>query len=103
MITELIEKLNNEKIHQTCFFEDQEELQDFLDNWLEVENELDVDKHRWYELSTSVFTDKETKTKYIGICHITNQYSEQSSYEDHYHHYKFFEMEPVQTITYKRK
>lgn len=102
MITELIEKLNNEKIHQTSWWDEQEELESFLGDWQEMRGRLDVDKHRWYELCTLVFKHKE-QDLYIGMTSICDVFSEQMSYRDCYHHYKFFEMKPVQTITYKRK
>lgn len=102
MIQELIEKLNNQKILQTDFYEDQEELQEFFENWIKIESGLDIETHRWYELSTTVFKHKSSDS-YIGMEHITNIFSEQMGLIDCYIHYEFFEMEPIQTITYKRK
>ena len=100
-ITELIKELNEKQILQTHSINDQKELE-FLDDWYEADSGLDIEKHRWYELSTSVFTN-ENKESYLGIRHISNQYSQRSSYDDHYHHYEFFEMIPEQTITYIKK
>lgn len=102
MIQELIEKLNSEKIHQTTGWDEQEDLYNFLEDWEAVKYGLDVDKHRWYELCTTVFKHKE-QDLYLGMTSINDVFSENMSYEDVYHHYEFFEMEPMQIITYKRK
>lgn len=66
----------------------------------EVERDLDVDKHRWYETSVSVF---ETEQGYIGVRSVTDLFSEMSDISDICWTLRFFEMEEVQTITYIKK
>ena len=65
-----------------------------------VANELDVDKHRWYELSTTIVT---FMLGTFGVEHISNLYSESSSCSDICHTLEFFEVEEVVTTIYKRK
>jgi len=106
---EFIEHLNSLKIVQTGPWEESipTDIWDkyFEDFYMDLDEGLDVDKHRWYELSTSVLEFENGflghKGEFIlGIRHISNLYSEESSYEDMCHHLEFFEMEPIKTITY---
>ena len=64
-----------------------------------VAEELDVDKHRHYELSTDVYhVDLDM---YLGVRWVSQMYSEMS---DHYGigiHAKFFEMKREEVKTYK--
>lgn len=98
---ELIEKLNNLNIIQKNYdFEEDlpEEMSQYFTKPLV--QELDVDKHRWYETGISVW---ETKEGLLGVRSVTNLYSEQSDYGDISWKLRFFEMEPIETITYKIK
>lgn len=72
----------------------------FKDNYKEVTSELDVDKHRHYEKSTSVI---KIYGKFMGIRHISDLYSEQSCCEDCYINLSFFEMEEVKITSYIKK
>lgn len=98
---EIIEKLNNLKITQESieFLEDLPE--DIYEKYFEsttiVENVLDVEKHRWYETSISVYKLPEG---FLGVRSITDVVGENNSVEDMFHRLKFFEMEPIQTTTY---
>jgi hypothetical protein len=65
-----------------------------------VATELEIDKHRWYETSVSVW---ETEKGLLGVRSITNIYSESSSVEEMYWELRFFEMESFATISYKVK
>lgn len=67
----------------------------------EIKSNLDVDKHRHYETSITVFQTKEGE--FFGCRHISNVYSEASMVEDCYWYLKWFEMEEVKTVTYKIK
>lgn len=95
---ELIEKLNKEQITQMSidFFEDGTIYKD-LSGFTLVTDNLNIDTHRWYELSTTVIKRGED---FIGIRHISNIFSEEMDCDDVCHHLEFFEMKPVQTITY---
>jgi len=61
---------------------------------------LDVNKRRWYELSTTIVT---FMLGTFGVRHINQLYSESSSCSDIYHTLEFFEVEEVVTTTYRRK
>jgi hypothetical protein len=65
-----------------------------------VKSGLEVDTHRWYELSVTVI---EIYGRYLGIRHISNLFSESSSVIDIYHHLEFFEMVPVTVVSYTVK
>lgn len=101
---ELVEYLNNLKILQISCWEEciPEDIWNkyFKDKHTIKEESLNIDKHRWYELSTEVI---KINNGFIGVRYISNLYSEQSSYEDMYHTLKFFEMEEVPSVTYKNK
>lgn len=62
-----------------------------------VASELDVDKHRWYETSFSVY---EIYGRFLGVRSVSNLYSESSSVEDICWTHYFAEMEAVQTVSY---
>lgn len=98
----IINELNNLKILQKSidFIEDIPE--DIYNNYFHklVQDELFIDKHRWYELSISVY---EYNDLYIGVKHISNVYSEKSSVDDMYHTLHFYEMEPIQVTTFNFK
>lgn len=105
LFDELLSKLNEAKILQysswdECIPEEIWSKHFQLSKWKIVDSELDIDKHRWYELSTQVV---EIYGRYLGVRAITQMYSESSSISDIYHHLQFFEMKPVQTITYVKK
>lgn len=99
----LIKKLNDLKIIQESYDFVEDLPSDIQEKYFPAGSlacELDIDKHRWYETSISVW---ETELGLIGVRAITNLYSENSSYSDIYYTLKFFEMEPIETITYKIK
>ena len=105
---ELIQQLNDLKIVQKSidFLEDlpQDVYERFFEG-NEVDSLLDVDKHRWYETSISVFRidDAPISPSYLGVCSITDVVGENNCVEDMYHTLEFFEMEPIITTTYKIK
>ena len=105
---EIVKQLNNLKIVQKSidFLEDLP--QDIYERFFEgneVDGELDVDKHRWYETSVSVFRidDAPISPSYLGVRSVTDLFSEQSSVSDMFYTLEFFEMEPIITTTYKIK
>jgi len=69
----------------------------FKDRHYIVAENMDVDKHRSYELSTTVV---EIQDGFIGICSVTTCYSEESNIEDMNHYLKFFRMRRVNQPTY---
>ena len=57
---------------------------------------LDIEKHRWYETSVSVF---ETELGIFGIRHVHKTYSEEMSVSDIYWQYEFFKMNKTEVVT----
>lgn len=98
---EIIKELNDLKILQTSgdFLEDLPE--DIYEKYFKdlVDENLSVDKHRWYETSISVYKISEG---FIGVQSITDTFSEQSEISDMFHHLRFFEMKEVTKITYEK-
>jgi hypothetical protein len=99
---QIIKELNDLKILQKEF----DFLEDLPDDIYEkyfhelVDEGLEVDKRRWYETSISVFKINEGS---IGVRHISNLYSEQSSVLDIFYTIKFFEMKQIITTTFEVK
>ena len=65
-----------------------------------IDEGLNVDTHRWYELSTEVFSVGEWFVGYRGV---SNIFSESMGKEDCGISGKFFEMVPQETVTYIEK
>lgn len=98
---ELINKINSLKLIQKDWWEEVEfpqEIQEVLDICKIVDSELDINKHRWYEVSTTVY---ELNGEYFGIKYVTNTYSESSSIMDMFHTIKAFPMKQIQTVSYE--
>jgi hypothetical protein len=70
----------------------------FDNNHFEVlEDELIIDKRRWYETSVTVV---EIFGELLGIRHISQLYSESGDVESCFFTPKFMQMEEVKTISY---
>jgi len=98
---ELVEHLNSLNILQKYSWSEDipDEIWDeyFENNKAILESGLDIDKHRWYELSTEVIS---INGGFIGVRSVTHCFSEKSSIEDMNYHLKFFEMEEKIKTTY---
>jgi len=98
----LVKKLNDLKIDQTCCWEEDipNDLWEahFNVNFKTVAKGLNIDKHRWYEVSTDVI---EMMGGFLGIRHISKMYNENSDIEDFCHTLKFYVMEPYEVISYR--
>lgn len=70
------------------------------DNYEIVANGLDVDTHRWYEISTTVI---KIYDRLIGITHVTHIFSEAMGWDECGCPYVFTEMEEFTTISYREK
>ena len=71
----------------------------YFDKLKKVDSGLDVDKHRWYETSTTVYlVDEEW---YMGVDEVTSVFSESMGIDDCGVVPVFFEMEAVASIAYK--
>lgn len=102
---ELVQKLNDLKIIQTRGEWSENIPREFYkehleDKYEEVDWDLDVDKHRWYETSVTVLKFDEG---FIGVEFITDMFSEAQSWEDCYHTINFFEMEEITITSYRAK
>jgi len=102
----LIEQLNALNLTQNSYkwLEDEDIPQDIYDAFLkdmkEVDSQLDIDKHRWYETSVSVY---QIGDKFLGVESVTDLFSEQMDYSDCRHTLNFFEMEEYSTVSYRVK
>lgn len=99
---ELVEYLNGLKIIQIGGIEDWEEIpEDIYEKYFKnleiVDGNLDVDKHRWYETSISIFKNDEG---FIGVRSVTDVKGESNCIQDMYWTLSFFEMEEVMKPTY---
>ena len=98
---ELVEHLNSLNISQTSDWSEDIPTEiweeQFKNNYHSVETGLNVDKHRWYELSTKVIKRNDG---FIGVRSVTDCFNESSSIEDMGHNLEFFEMKEVSSITY---
>ena len=107
-IKELVDYLNELKITQTSigFIEFDENnfpeniYEKYFENSICVAQELDINKHRWYETGISVW---KTADGLLGVRSVTKLYSESSDIEDIYHTLRFFEMEEITVTSYKQK
>lgn len=89
-VAEVIKKVNNAKYRSLFDFEE-----DF--NLEIVASELYVDKHRWYETSTTVY---ECEDGFVGVSGISQTYSDYMDYDDCECECFAEEFEPKQAITY---
>lgn len=89
-VAEVIEKVTNTEYWSLYSFEE-----DF--NLEVVASGLYVDKHRWYEISTSVY---KCEDGYVGVSGVSQLYSESTEYEDCCCECFAEEFEPKQVITY---
>lgn len=101
---DFIEKLNALQIEQ-CSYEWTEDLPEEIYNEYfsdidAVEVGLDIDKHRWYETSVSVYKFGDS---FLGVETVTDVFSEQMGYSDCGHTLNFFEMEEFKTVSYRIK
>ena len=89
-VAEVIEKVNNTNYWSLSSFEE-----DF--NLEVVASGLYVDKHRWYEISTSVY---KCEDGFVGVSGVSQLYNESSDYEDCCCECIAEEFEPKQITTY---
>lgn len=100
-LKQLIKELNDLELKQTSFeFEEiPEKYEKYFDDC--VATEINIDKHRWYEASTTVF--KFGENEFFGVVVVSDIYSEMSSLSDFYNILEFFEMKETKTVTYTKK
>ena len=100
----LLEELNRSKIIQN--FSDWEESlpediweNHFRDRFKEIDSGLDVETHRWYEISTCVVG---IYGSLLGISYISNVFSEGIDVGDCCVDMQFFEMKEVEVVSYQK-
>ena len=102
---ELIKLLNGLNLSQ-CSMDWEENIPEeiyvkfFENKSTEVCNQLDVDKHRWYETSTTVIA---VNNGFLGINLVTDLFSENMDIEDTGEGISFFEMKELKVISYEQK
>ena len=97
-VQELIDYVNSNGFYSIYEFEDS-----LTDRQLElktVSEDIEVDRHRWYEISTTIY---KVEDGYVGIRGISQIYSEYMSDKDCNYLCKASEYEEVQTISYREK
>lgn len=97
MIEELIEKINSLELPGTPWVEDSE-VSEILGK--PVATDLDADEHRWYVTSTDVY---QVGDSFLGVNGPSMLRSESMGFEDLGYHVTAFEMEQVETVTYREK
>ena len=97
-VQELIDYVNSNGFYSMYDFEDS--LTDRESELEIVSEDIDVDRHRWYEISTTVY---KVEDGYVGIRGISQIYSEYMSDKDCDYLCEASEYEEVQTISYREK
>lgn len=105
-VQEFIDRLNSEKrVQKEIDFTEnltEQELGWFSgQGFEEIGSEIDVEQHRHYETSITVYKSKSGFL--LGVRKISNVYSEMSDVEDCYHYIELYEMQEVEVISYTIK
>ena len=98
-VQELIDYVNSNVFYSIYEFEDSLTDKQFKELKI-VPESIDVDRHRWYEVSTTIF---KVEDGYVGVRGVTHLYSEGMTYKDCDYLCKASEYEEVQTISYRKK
>ena len=94
------EMLKEFQAEQTYMADDCETFDKYSKELKKITSGLNVDKHRWYELSTTVYAAGDW---FLGVSEVTDVFSEQMGISDCEINSMFFEMEAKQTTTYVPK
>ena len=98
-VQELIDYVNSNEFYSVYEFENSLTDKQFKE-LKTVSEDIDVDRHRWYEISTTVY---KVEDGYVGIRGISQIYSEYMSDKDCDYLCEASEYEEVQTISYRVK
>ena len=98
-VQELINYVDKRNLYSLWDFEESMTDEKF-DELKKVAEGLEIDKHRWYEVSTTVY---KVEDGYVGVRGVTHLYSEGMTYSDCAYLCKASEYEEVQTISYRVK
>lgn len=98
-LLKIIDEINNAKLPTIHFIEDKIDVFHRANPKLIKEN-LDIDEHRWYKISTSVYKIGDW---FLGIRGASKSYSEMTFWEDLCVETVAFEMEEIPSVTYRKK
>ena len=98
-VQELIDYVNSNRFYSLYKFEDSLTDKQFKELKI-VPESIDVDRHRWYEVSTTIY---KVEDGYVGVRGVTYLYSEDMTYSDCAYLCKASEYEEVPTISYREK
>ena len=76
------------------------ELEELVEGAELVKEDVDIEKHRWYETSISIF---KCSDGLLGIRLPSKLYSESSEWSDLYSGIEFYDVEEVKAVVYKTK
>lgn len=93
-VAEVIEKCNSESIWSLWEFEES------FPDLKRVASDLNVERARWFEISTNVY---ECEDGFVGVNGVAELYSEMMSWDDCDCPCNAAEYEAIRTITYKPK
>ena len=98
-VKDLINYINTNKFYSLQDMEDslQYDLKEFPKR---VAKNLEIDKHRWYEVSTSVY---KLEDGFVGIKGVSNIYTKNMDAENCCFECSANEYKEIQSISYKRK
>lgn len=95
-VQELIEKVNSDDRCYNIY-----DAENMIDGEYEcVADNIDIDEHRWYKISTSVY---KLEDGYVGIRGVSRLFSEMMTWSDTDVHCEAEEYEQCVRITYKPK
>ena len=98
-VQELIDYVNSKGFYSIYEFQDSLTDKQFKELKI-IPESINVDRHRWYEISTTVY---KVEDGYVGIRGISQIYSEYMSDKDCDYLCEASEYEEVQTISYRVK
>ena len=98
-VQELIDYVNSNGFYSLYEFEDSLTDRQFKELKIVSEN-INIDRHRWYEVSTTIY---KVEDGYVGVRGVTHLYSEDMTYSDCDYLCEASEYEEVQTVSYREK
>jgi len=92
---ELVDQINSLSISSPHYLDDEI----YMTGIKEITT-IDRDEHRWYVIGTMVF---KVGDEFFGVCGPVSLKSESMTFDDTSESCEAFEMDEVQSVTYKRK
>ena len=98
-VQELIDYVNSNEFHSVYEFEDSLTKEQFKELKI-VSESIDVDRHRWYEVSTTVY---KLEDGFVGVRGVSNIYAEDMDVEDCCIKCSASEYIEIPSVIYKKK